>query len=74
MIRVHLSTETREAVQAQRRDPTLSPAERDWVEAVLTPRDDDSSDVRWALETALAMREASLRTGMMIEITTMPRR
>ena len=36
------------------------------MEAVLTPREDDSSDVRWALETALAMwgraeREQALR-------------
>ena len=35
MIRLSLTAEEREAVQALRRDPTLSPAERDRVEMVL---------------------------------------
>ncbi len=35
MIRIVLTTDTREAVQALRRDPSLSPAERDRVEMVL---------------------------------------
>lgn len=42
MIRVHLSTETREAVQALRRDPTLSPVERDRVEMIFL------SDTGWS--------------------------
>jgi transposase len=35
MLRVTLSPADREAVQALRRDPTLTPHERDWVEMIL---------------------------------------
>lgn len=42
MIRVKLTTETREAVQALRRDPSLSPGERDRVEMILL------SDAGWS--------------------------
>ncbi len=35
MIRVTLTADTRDAVQALRRDPTLSPAERDRVEMIM---------------------------------------
>ena len=35
MLRVSLSRADHEAVQALRRDPTLTPHERDWVEMIL---------------------------------------
>lgn len=42
MIRVNLTTGTRQAVQALRRDPSLSPGERDRVEMILL------SDAGWS--------------------------
>ncbi len=64
MLRLRLTPDERTAVQALRRDRTLTPAERDRVEMVLLSADGWSSPLYWPapLRTVIAMAIAASRS------------